>query len=97
MAGARSPWNMDVFGELNESHMKESDVIAHDFDLDECQRNCRFKYGLSLYGDLYFPMFGAASDDAARIGYFNCVLKCNRKHWKHFDKEMERIEKEADD
>lgn len=58
-----------------------SPVLAEDgFDLYECEADCRWIYGGSEWSPP--PLKGASV-----IGYNNCILACQRKYWKQFDKD----------
>jgi hypothetical protein len=95
-AASAQPFRMTAHSSAHEVCAEESDSIGHEFDLDACQRDCRFRFGYSLYGEVYYPMWGGSRNDASNIAYSNCILECNREHWKRFDKEMEDLEKQAD-
>lgn len=52
------------------------------FSLQECETDCRWTFG----GSEWSP---PALKSSQAIGYNNCILACQRKHWKRFDQETE--------
>ncbi len=56
------------------------------FNLQDCESECSLAYGGTEWSP---PALGRSE----AIGYSNCILACQRKYWKQFDKDTERSDK----
>ncbi|MFH0825366.1 MAG: hypothetical protein V2B18_21655 [Pseudomonadota bacterium] len=58
-----------------------------DFDLRACEDNCRERFGYQPYE---LELHGRGSGRSANRVYAQCILDCNRRFWKDFDKETQK-------
>jgi hypothetical protein len=56
---------------------------AKGFDYEYCQAECRRSYG-------GYEWAAPSLRPGSTFGYNNCLLRCERRHWKALDKETER-------
>ena len=67
------------------------------FDREDCQQTCAFDYGFDLYGlDLQrWSGRGGGGWNSARIhAYYRCLDRCDAKHWRDFDSDMDDLDRE---
>jgi hypothetical protein len=92
-------WSIQGAAALSPEHLMESDVVAgfhtsrtlHNFDREECERDCRRKLGDPV---------GAGGGGATRGSYYalsECIRQCNTTFWKDFDKKTGMGPKNKDD
>jgi len=58
-------------------------------DLQSCQRECGFNYGVE-------PYFRGGDGSARWWMYTSCIQDCNRKFWKDYDRKMRNLEEETE-
>jgi hypothetical protein len=60
---------------------------TQDFDRYACERDCRRRFGMTLY---FAPAGG--SHTSGYQGLAECVQECNTQYWKEFDRRTREIE-----
>lgn len=71
----------------------ETNDYGEGFDLEECEQECRSWFGIDPYGSVE-PNFrggGGYGPPGGYYAYASCIQDCNRKYWKLFEKETERL------
>ncbi len=82
----------------------ESDILGDDsfsaqndgrtgFDLNHCQRECRWRFGYETQSDIV-EHFRGGPGTGNYYEYANCLAACNAQFWREFDDNTRNLERQ---